>query len=94
MGFTPGLEVLPGTSLPLVFDAYFGYTLSHVNKPPLSNSFGVLDASGQAQATFGLLPGTSLSLIGLTVRHAYAMLDSGNLSVTGVSNHTGVQLVP
>ncbi len=93
-GFTPGLQLLPGLSLPLVFDAYFAYTLSHVNKPPLSQSFGLLDSSGQAQAAFGIQPGTPLPLIGLTVRHAYAMLNPVTLNVTGVSNHTGVQLTP
>jgi hypothetical protein len=71
--------VLPGTpagavTLPLNVDAYLLHTLLNPNQPPLTGSFGLLDASGQASATLTLPPGIG-SLPNTTVRHAFLVLD-------------------
>jgi hypothetical protein len=95
-GTSPGL--LAGTfNLPLQFDSYFIATASAPNQPPLANSLGVLPSGllafgGQVTTTFTLPAGTSPALAGLTLNHAYVMLDS--FGVTMASEAVSLHLVP
>ena len=83
-GTAPGFS-LAGFHVPLNPDFYFNYTVANPNTPILSNSFGSLDGSGFAQATFSLgAMGFDPSLIGTTVSHSYLVLGSG-FSVIGAS---------
>ncbi len=73
-GTAPGIPLPGGLTLPLHPDRYFRHTLHAFNRPPLANSFGVLDAMGHADASFTLAP-TDLSLAGLTLHHAFVTFD-------------------
>ena len=74
-GSSPGVPIGAG-SLPLVAaDGYFVFTLTHPNSGLLSDSLGVLDGNGEANAAFTLQPNSSPSLFGLQVTHAYVVLD-------------------
>jgi len=90
-GTTPGL-VVDGLTLPLVVDAYFLTTLTQPNQPPLSQSFGVLDALGKASASFAL-PG-GLGVAGITANHAFVAFDPVAGQVTLVSNAQALSLLP
>ena len=94
-GSAPGF-VYGGVSVPLnVPDAYFDLALGAPNAPPLTNSFGVLDATGSATAAFTLPPGLPPALIGLQFQHAYGVLwPSGVRVLRDASNATSVRLVP
>lgn len=73
-GTTPGVSI-ESNVLPLNIDVYFLQTLTSPNAPPLAGSFGVLDGSGTASASFTLPPSGNPVLVGLTVNHAYVVLD-------------------
>ncbi len=91
-GLHPGTTVA-GVLLPLAVDPYFWFTLLHPNQVPLTGSFGVLDANGEAQALFSLPGITDPSLNGLVAHHAYVVIDPATLGVDHVSNAVNVQLV-
>lgn len=76
-GTSPGfpIPIAPSCTLPLNFDGYFNLTLTQPNNPPLGNTFGQLDLSGQATATLTLPAGAAPQLAGLTANHAFALLD-------------------
>ena len=82
-GTSPGIP-LGLFELPLFPDPYFFLTLRSPNQPPLVNSFGTLDAAGEAVVQFVLPPG--LGLAPLTVFHSFLTLDAVIQDVTGVSN--------
>ncbi len=90
-GTAPGFPTAAGV-LPLNPDPYFNYTLNHVNQFPLANSFGVLDASGVASASFTLPPAFP-GLLGVVFHHAYLVLD-GSLTVSFVSNAVPLTITP
>lgn len=94
-GSVPGF-LYGGVRVPLnVPDAYFDVALSAPNTPPLTNSFGTLDASGIATAAFTLPPGLPPVLIGLQFDHAYSVLwPSGVRVLRDASNAMSVRLVP
>ncbi len=94
-GIEPGLALGEDT-LPLTVDAYTVFTLAQPNTPPLAGSFGVLDTSGRATATFTLPPGAPASLAGFQVAHAFVLIavGTGQPSVALVSNPTLVELLP
>ena len=74
-GSAPGLSV-QGVPIPLVAaDPYFQFTLTNPNVPPLSQTLGTLDPAGQASASLNLPAGLSPTLAGLTLHHAYVVLD-------------------
>ena len=73
-GTTPGLNLGGGVELPLIIDPYFSLTLTNPNQPPLGNSFGNLDALGQATTTFTLPAGSNPNLAGFTFSHASLLL--------------------
>jgi hypothetical protein len=83
-GTTPGFD-LGATHVPLVQDAYFGFSLAHPGVAPLLGSFGVLDGAGAGAAQFQLAPGFS-TLVGKQAHHAWLALDATTLAVTLVSN--------
>jgi hypothetical protein len=92
-GTEPGLP-LGSLVLPLNPDPYFTYTLNHAGAPPLINTFGFLDAAGQAAAQFALPPLSSPVLIGASANHAYVVVDPTTLVVKMTSNAQSLQLLP
>ncbi|MEM7204359.1 MAG: VCBS repeat-containing protein [Planctomycetota bacterium] len=76
-GTTPGLSLL-GQHLPLNPDAYTTFTASGV-PGLLVPGGGTLSATGQATADL-MVPGLPASAVGLTLHHAYAVLDSSGLA--------------
>jgi hypothetical protein len=87
-GSAPGTQISPGVVLPLNFDAYTLFTLSNPNAAPLFGGLGTLNGAGQALASFAVPAGTSPSLVGLSVNHAYVLLPA----LTFVSNAEPVTL--
>ncbi len=94
-GTTPGIA-LDGFVLPLNVDAYTFQSLLAPNAAPFGNTFGLLDANGQATATVTLPPGLSPALAGLRADHAYVVIDVAPtlVAVTLVSPSAGLELVP
>ena len=96
-GTTPGQPV-DGQLLPLNYDTYFLHTLVHPNSPPLGNSWGLLSSAlpgpgGMATATFTLPPKLDPTLVGMTVHHAFVVLDWSTGMVSLTSNAVPVDLV-
>lgn len=72
-GTQPGFPI-DSVVLPLNVDPYTDLTLTQPD-PPLTGSLGVLDAGGQAGATFTIPGGVlSASTVGLVFHHAYLLL--------------------
>jgi len=96
-GTEPGFDV-DGQHLPLNPDAWFLHTLGSPNTPPLNASFGSLDASGRAHASIDVPAGTSPTLAGLELHHAFVSLDlstvPGAAVVSLASNAVPLELVP
>ena len=93
-GYGPGFQY-QGWCVPLVWDAYFDYTINNPNLAPLAASFAVLDGAGQAQAQFTIPAGTSPLAIGLRAFHAFASLDPNAPALpTFVSNPVSVLFTP
>ena len=94
-GTSPGV-MTDGLVLPLALDSYLLYTLEQPNVPPYANSFGVLDAAGEATAAFTVPPGLPPSAAGLTLNHAFAVIEllPTLLAVVQVSNPVPIDLVP
>ena len=72
-GTSPGTPLSNGSSLPLNFDAFTELTITAANSPLLVNSFGVLDANGEATAQFNMVP-LAPSFLGLEFQFAYTLL--------------------
>ena len=91
-GTSPGFPI-DGLTLPLNFDSYFVYTLTYANQPPLTNSFGALDAAGAAQANFNMPIGI-VPLVGQQINHAYVVIDfAGIIPFVGfVSNAVSLDI--
>jgi hypothetical protein len=96
-GTEPGLP-LPGAGvLPLAPDGPGGYlewTLVHPNQPPLAGTLGILGPGGEAIAGFGLPAGVKPSLAGITLHHAYVVVDPSSLAPVLTSNPVVLSLVP
>jgi hypothetical protein len=93
-GTSPGLP-LGSTVLPLSVDPYFGWTLANPNVFPLSNTFGTLDVSGSATASFTLVAGSPPQWAGAQVHHAYVVIrTSPVVEIAFVSNPVGLLLDP
>ncbi len=92
-GTSPALG-LGTSSLPLVPDAYTLFTFNNPNGPLLPGSLGLLDAWGRAVGAFVLPPGTPQGTVGLTLHHAYLVLDAQTLAVELASNAVPVTIVP
>ena len=91
-GTSPGLS-LEGHTLPLNFDAYFLKTLNEIGVAPLFQSFGFLDGAGEADALFWVHFGADPILAGVTMQHAYAVLDSSTLEVRMTSTPFAIDLI-
>ncbi|MEM7305107.1 MAG: pentapeptide repeat-containing protein [Planctomycetota bacterium] len=74
-GTSPGFTLEPGVHLPLNYDTYSLYTIEFPNSALLANTFSVLDEIGEGAAGFVVPQGLSLSLVGLTVHHAYVVFE-------------------
>jgi hypothetical protein len=92
-GTSPGVTI-GSHVLPLVVDAYFLATLSAPNTAPLANSFGRLDAVGNATASFTLPPGLPPALVGLELHHAFAVLSAPAAGIDLASEAATFRLVP
>ena len=92
-GTQPALP-LGDALLPLLFDFYLEHTLLQPNSPTLQGSLGVLDAWGRGYATFALPAGAPASAVGLTLHHAYLVIDATTLEVELASNAVPVLLIP
>ena len=92
-GTSPGTPV-GALNLPLVSDGWTNFTLANPNSGPLSGFTGLLDGGGQGSAMLGLPSGSSASLAGLKLYHAYPLIDLGGNGFTFVSNAVSVTLVP
>jgi hypothetical protein len=92
-GTAPALP-LGNAVLPLVPDAYFFLTLDQPGAANFPGSIGVLDQYGRAQAAFTLPAGTLPSSAGLTLHHAYVVLDQHTLAIELASNAVPLVLVP
>lgn len=95
-GTAPGTPAGNGFLLPLNVDSYFLQTLSAPNTPPLSGSFGSLDAQGRASATFTLPAGLTPAIVGLTVNHAAVSFTVGGsgATVTAATDAASLTLTP
>jgi hypothetical protein len=95
IGVSPGVWI-DGVVLPLNVDAYTVLGLLAPNQPPLTGSLGTLDAQGRAQAAFALGAGSSPSLAGLTLHHAYVALRAapGVRQVVFASDAVALELLP
>ena len=60
--------------VPLRFDAYTRYTITHPNSNFLRDTQGNLDAMGRARARISFAPGSEPQFVGLTMHHAYILL--------------------
>ncbi|MEM7204635.1 MAG: aryl-sulfate sulfotransferase [Planctomycetota bacterium] len=89
-GTSPGVA-LGGATVPLNPDAYFRFTAT-VAGSALPSFLGVLDETGSATADLALppLPG----LAGLTLHHAFAVVDPTSMQVVRVSNPVSLRFEP
>ena len=92
-GTAPGVPV-GSVVVPLNPDAYTSLVLAAPGSPPLVGALGLLDAAGEAQATFSLPPGSSPALVGLAVHHAFVALDPTTGALLDASNPVALDLVP
>ena len=93
-GTAPGIPLGPLT-LPLVVDPYFMASLTGPNAPPFANTFGVLDAGGEATAQLVLPPGVlPISAVGLVLHHAFVAIEPGTGIVDFASYAVPVELEP
>lgn len=83
-GSDPGISV-DGLNLPINFDAYTQFTLGG-GAGLYTNSVGLLDADGFAEAQFTLPPGTAPQAVGSVFHHAFVTIDPLLSAVTFVSN--------
>ena len=94
-GTTPGIPFPGAGVLPLNFDAYTNYTVQNPNGPLLVNTFSTIGPLGLANAALVLPTGLPVSLVGMTVNHAYVLIQvSPFFAVTDVSNATSLSLLP
>ena len=76
-GTKPG-ERLNGYEVPLIYDAWFDYTVFNPTSPFYANARGFLDAQGKAVVTLTLPPLPFLK--GITMHHAVVIIDGGSLA--------------
>lgn len=95
-GIAPGTTD-PGSGLvvPLEFDPYLLALVTGAGAGIVGPFFGVLDADGGAEASFGLPAGTSPALAGTVLHHAFLTIDLlGSGLASSASNPARVELVP
>lgn len=89
-GSRPGLP-FGGAIIPINPDVWTSLGLDFLNAGPWASTFGVLDASGRANASFTLPAGLG-SLAGADLRHALVVLDFFTLAVPFAGEPCGVKL--
>ncbi len=94
-GTSPGL-VVDGTPIPLVLpDPYFNAMLFNPNTAGFTNTLGLLDGQGRAAASINAPPGLNPGFVGLSVSHAYVVLNIAGLGgVVFASNPVQLTFVP
>ncbi len=92
-GTSPGIPV-DGFTLPLNNDPYFKFTLNFPGSALFSNSFGVVDAQGRGTASMNVAPGLAVPLVGVTMNHAYGLVDSTTFVTTHTSNAVPLVIMP
>lgn len=94
-GTCPGFGFLAPLTVPLVPDGYTSYAALAPNQCPLVDTFGLLDGAGSGSAALALPPGSPLGLLGLTVHHAFLVLDPlATPPWTAVSTPVSTAFVP
>jgi len=90
-GTAPGLA-LDGVSIPLNLDSYSSLTLTSPNAW-ITNSLGLLDSRGEAEATLVIAPGVlPPAAAGLTLHHAFVILGATTGVVLLSSEALAVQI--
>jgi len=92
-GTSPGIP-WGDVTLPLNYDPYFLYTLSHVLSPNWFYAYGNLSTQGTANSLLFVPSGLDPALAGLTLHHAFVALDPESLSPTFASNAVPTTFVP
>ena len=93
-GTVPGVPV-DSVLLPLNVDNYTLFTLNSAGSGPLQNTLGFLDAQGTASAALNVPGGLSPNLDGLTLHHAFAVLDvNGSGQAVFASNAFPLTFLP
>ncbi|MBZ0152316.1 MAG: hypothetical protein K8J09_12375 [Planctomycetes bacterium] len=91
-GTRPGfLSPLGPQTIPLNLDGWTSLSLQLANTAVYSNTLGLLDANGRANASFSLPPGVA-GLAGTTLHHAVVVLDLLTFASTFVSEPVSVLL--
>ena len=73
-GTSPGIPI-DGLTLPLVLDTYTLAVLQGAGSPPFAGFVGLLDLQGRGTASLTVPAGASPGLFGLTLNHAFVVLD-------------------
>lgn len=89
-----GSAVVDAAVLPLGLDEYTVLTVQFKNSPTFPGSLGLLDAAGRASAAFVAPPASDPGLAGLSLYHAFVVLDPVTVLGETASNLTRVLLVP
>ncbi|MEM7200541.1 MAG: aryl-sulfate sulfotransferase [Planctomycetota bacterium] len=92
-GTSPGTP-FAGKTIPLNLDAYMMATLTAPGSTLLPGSLGTLDGRGRATAALSLPAGLATALAGLTMHHAFVVLDGTSLRLERVSNAEALSLLP
>lgn len=91
-GTRPGL-VFGHHTLPLNLDWWLTFTLQTQNSPLLTASLGVVGSAPPARAQLAVPAGVMPCLAGLTMWHAYVVIDSATWSLDLISNAVPLALV-
>jgi len=89
-GTSPGTPVKGGAVMPINFDLFTNLVLAYLNTPLFDKFTGIVDATGQASATFTAGSPLPPNAIGLKMNFAFAVKDNPWLA----SNAVEVTIVP
>ncbi len=93
-GTSPGFA-LGSLAIPLNPDAFFFYTVNHPNMDPYKKTLGFLTSAGEGSARITIPPGSSSSLVGLQLNHAYLVWDVlGGAGAVFASNAVPLTFAP
>ncbi|MHC5210526.1 MAG: aryl-sulfate sulfotransferase [Planctomycetota bacterium] len=93
-GTAPGFSK-SGVHVPLNWDVYTDLSLALANTAILTDTFGLLDGSGRASASFNTTPGLiPPAAIGLVLHHVALAVDPGTSKLTWASNAVETLLEP
>ena len=92
-GSCPGVLV-DQIYVPVNVDGLTLFSIASANQAPYATSLGVLDAGGEASASFQLPTGSLPALAGLEIVHAAAVIDPSTVTVDSASNAIPLSLVP